>query len=193
MLRYPLNVGFIVFESLEELDLVGPYEVLSCVNEFRKNAVNAFTVAHGSEPVRCAKGLRIIPDYTFETCPPIDTMVIPGGKGRRKAMHDEELLDFVRTRSREAKFVTSVCTGSFILAKAGLLDGKRATTWHGAVEELKRFEKILVCKERVIHDGNIVTAAGVTSGIDMALYLVNLIFGKDIAHKVAEYIEYRKY
>jgi len=193
MLRFPLNVGFIVFESLEELDLVGPYEVLSCVNEFRKNAVNAFTVAHFSEPVRCANGLRILPDYTFETCPPIDIMVIPGGNGRRKAMHDEELLDFVRTRSREAKFVTSVCTGSFILAKAGLLDGKRATTWHGALKELKRFEKILVCKERVIHDGNIVTAAGVSSGIDMALYLVNLIFGKDIADKVAEYIEYKRY
>ena len=193
MLRYPLNVGFIVFENLEELDLVGPYEVLSCVNEFRKNAVNVFTVAHCSEPVRCANGLRIIPDYTFETCPPIDIMVIPGGEGRRKAMHDEELLDFVRTRSREAKLVTSVCTGSFILAKAGLLDGKRATTWHGAVEELKRFEDILVCIERVIHDGNIVTAAGVSSGIDMSLYLVNLIFGKDIADKVAEYIEYRRY
>lgn len=89
MSRYPLRVCFILFDGLEELDLVGPYEVLSCVNAIHEGAVDVFTAAHYRKYVRCANGLRIIPDYTFETCPPIDIMVVPGGEGRRRATRNE--------------------------------------------------------------------------------------------------------
>lgn len=191
-MRKPLNIGFVVFEGLEELDLVGPYEVFSYVSKLIEGAVNTFTVARHAQPIRCFNGLKIVPDYTFEDCPPINVIVIPGGRGRLEAMNDVELLSFVKETARKADYTTSVCTGAFILAKAGLLRGKKATTWHGSLEELRRFGDIEVREERVVHEGRIVTAAGVSSGIDMAFYVVGLIFGRGVADEVAERIEYRR-
>jgi len=187
-----INIGIIIFDGAEELDFVGPYEVFSIMNTLDdEKRVNVFTVAEKKELVRCANNLKVLPDFSFEDAPTIDVLLIPGGDGRRKEMHNENLRDFILRTAETAKYTTSVCTGAFILAEAGLLEGKKATTWKGALNQLDNYDNIEMVNQRFVVEGNIITSAGVTAGMDMSLYLVEALFGSDARRFVAEEIEYK--
>lgn len=186
------TIGIVIFPQVEEMDFVAPFEVLSYINKVQPSSTTVKIIAATLEPVVAFNGLKIVPDYTFEDCPPLDIVVVPGGKGRITSMYDEDLQEFVARHSHTAKYITSVCTGAFILAEANLLRGKVATTHHAALAELRNYAEITVVdNKKVVHVDNIITAAGVTSGLELGFYLLQLLFGKDLAQKVAAGMEYK--
>jgi len=142
--------------------------------------------------VTCAKGLRVLPDETWETAPPLDVLVYPGGRGTRRELADEAVLDWVRGVSTEGTLVASVCTGSLVLAAAGLLDGKPATTHWGSLELLPTLGRDIEVRsdDRFVDTGEVITAAGVSAGIDMALHLVARLHSPERAREVRRYIQY---
>jgi len=186
-----VRVGVLVFAGVEELDFVGPWEVLSYANKLQPGALEMILV--GTETsVTAYNRLRVIPDLTLEQCPQLDILVVPGGKGRLQAMHDQRILQFIRQQAPGLRYLTSVCTGAFLLAEAGLLQGRQATTHFSAIAELQAYPGIEVVPERVVQTGNVICAAGVSSGIDMSLYLLTQLFGEQTAQAVAKNIEYRQ-
>ncbi len=198
-----LNVGIFVFDGVEILDFAGPYEVFSRTRlvpgvESRRSdesaPFNVFTVAKTDALVSATGDLQILPAYSFADAPRIDILVVPGGFGTRALLNDEETLDWIRRVARSAKQTTSVCTGSLLLAKAGLLAGHRATTHWAALDLLHSLDAgVKVDRDaRVVHDG-IITSAGVAAGIDMAFDLVELLFGGEVADETARYIEFRRH
>jgi transcriptional regulator GlxA family with amidase domain len=196
------NVGILIFENVEVLDFAGPYEVFSRTRltpgvESRRSEDSApfrvFTVAARAGPVTATGGLRVIPDYDFATAPGIGILIVPGGFGTRALLGDEGVLDWIRRRAETADFVASVCTGALLLARAGLLAGRRATTHWGAVDTLASLDPtIQVERERRVVEDGIVTSAGVSAGIDMALTMVESVCGRDAAEETAHYIEYHR-
>lgn len=184
-----MKVGVLVFDGVEELDFVGPWEVLSYTNKLRPGSFEMVLVGTYS-PVTAFNGLKVIPDTTIERCHPLDMLIVPGGKGRLHEMHNQTTLDFIRRQHPGLKILASVCTGAFLLAEAGLLDGRRATTHYMALDELRGYGKIDVRTERITRSGNVLCAAGVSSGMDLALYIVGELFGSDLPPEVARRIEY---
>lgn len=184
-----VTVGILLFPQVEELDFVGPYEVLSYINKIRPGSTVVLLVAETPEPVAAFNGMRIIPDATFADCPPLDVIVAPGGKGRLAAMRNPAILDFIRSRQGNAKYTASVCTGAFLLAEAGMLAGRKATTYHTAFAELAAYS-VEVVPAKVVRDGAIITAGGVSSGLELGFYLLRVLFGADLAQEVARRIEY---
>ncbi|EAX47369.1 ThiJ/PfpI domain protein [Thermosinus carboxydivorans Nor1] len=185
-----VTIGILIFPQVEELDFVGPFEVLSYPNKLRSESTKVLTVAETINPVQAFNGLKVIPDIDFANCPPLDIIVVPGGKGRMKAMHDPAIRDFILQQAKTARYITSVCTGAFILAEAGILDGKRATTYFAALPELAGYPAIHPVKSKVVQDGSVITAAGVSSGLELGFYLLKLLFGREFAQEVAAKIEY---
>ena len=184
-----LTIGILIFPDAEELDFVGPFEVLSFVNKVRPESSRVLFVSKTAEPVRAYNGMRVLPDVTLDACPQLDIMVIPGGQGRRQAMKDPVILEFIQRQEPLARHITSVCTGSFVLAEAGLLTGKKATTYHEYYEDLAAYS-IEVVKDKVVPQGKIITAGGVSSGIELGFYLLRELFGVEVSQKVADKIEY---
>jgi len=184
-----LTVGILLFPQVEELDFVGPFEILSYVNKIRPESTKVLLIAEMAEPVEAFNGMRVIPDVTMEECPQLDILVAPGGKGRYAAMKNIAIQKFIQKQAQKAKYITSVCTGAFLLAEAGLLKNKRATTYHTAFAELAAYS-VQVLPEKVVRENNIITAAGVSSGIELGLYLLKEEFGAAVAQEVADKIEY---
>lgn len=180
----PRRIGMLIFPRLTQLDMTGPYEVLARLPDTKVDLV-AMTM----DPVTTDRGMQIVPTVTYETCPPLDIVMVPGGPGQQDLMEDEAALSFLRRQAAQAKYVTSVCTGSLVLAAAGLLKGKRATSHWAAVEHLPLMGAIAV-REQVVIDGTIVTGAGVTSGIDFALKLAAILDGEQVAREIQLQIEY---
>jgi len=178
------SIGMLLFPRLTQLDLTGPYEVLA-----RLPDADVHLVAHTLDPVATDRGLTVVPTTTFARCPPLDVVMVPGGPGQQALMDDDEVLDFLRAQAQHAKYVTSVCTGSLVLGAAGLLRGKRATCHWAALEHLPLLGAIPV-QERVVVDGNVVTGAGVASGIDFALALAAILAGETVAREIQLQIEY---
>ena len=179
------NVGFVIFPDLTQLDFTGPLQVLA---RLPQSAIHI--IAKSAAPVPSDCGLGLVPTTTFANCPPLDLMCIPGGaRGVAKAIRDREILEFVCSQAKSAKYVTSVCTGAFVLGVAGLLKGRRATT-HWAYTDLLSLVGATHEKARVVTDGNLITAGGVTSGIDFALTLVAEIAGRSTAEQIQLAIEY---
>lgn len=178
------QIGMLIFPRMTQLDMTGPYEVLA-----RTPNSTVHLVARTLEPVATDRGLKIVPTVTYETCPPLEVVMVPGGPGQQDLMEDEAALGFLRRQAAGAKYVTSVCTGSLVLGAAGLLKGKRATCHWGALEHLKLLGAIPV-SERVVVDGNVVTGAGVTSGIEFALQLAAILEGEQAARDIQLQIEY---
>jgi len=178
------RIGMLIFPRLTQLDMTGPYEVLARLPDTKVDLV-----AKTLDPVTTDRGMQIVPTVTYETCPPLDIVMVPGGPGQQDLMEDEEALSFLRRQAAQAKYVTSVCTGSLVLAAAGLLKGRRATSHWAAVEHLPLMGAIPV-REQVVIDGNIVTGAGVTSGIDFALKLAAILDGEQVAREIQLQIEY---
>ena len=184
-----ITAGILIFPHVEELDFIGPFEVLSYVNKISPDSIKVLLAADSLVPVRAFNGLKVLPDTVFGDCPPLDVLVIPGGKGRLTAMKDPVIREFILTQARTARYVTSVCTGAFLLAAAGLLNGKKATTYHTAFDELASFG-VTVTPAKVVRDGAIITAGGVSSGLELGFYLLRELFGAATAQEVAEKIEY---
>jgi transcriptional regulator GlxA family with amidase domain len=188
-----LNIGIAVFEGAEELDWAGPWEVLSAwASGWPDDGVEVFTVADGEGPVRCAKGLRVLADHTWETAPSLDVLVLPGGRGTRAQLGDESVRDRMRRLAAQGTLMTSVCTGSLVYADAGLLDGRPATTHWGSLEALAQLGTGIEVRpdDRFVDDGDVITAAGVSAGIDMALHLVARLQSPERARGVRRYIQY---
>jgi cyclohexyl-isocyanide hydratase len=185
-----IKVGVLIFPQVEELDFVGPFEVLSYINKIQSNSTKLLLVAETTTVIPASNGMRVVPDITFADCPQLDILVVPGGKGRLQAMHNAEIKNFIVEQAKQAKYITSVCTGAFILAEASLLQGKQATTYHTAFSELATYPHLSVEKTKVVHDGNIITSGGVSSGIELGFYLLKILFGLELAQAVAAKIEY---
>jgi transcriptional regulator GlxA family with amidase domain len=185
-----LTTGILVFPDAEELDFVGPYEVFTMARLGREED-RVVTIAERAEPVRCAKGLRVLPDHGFADAPPLDVLLVPGGQGTRKEVANPALIDWLRKAAVPCTWVTSVCTGTLLLHEAGLARGKRVTTHWGFVETLRQRGDIEVLeKVRFVRDGRLVTSAGVSAGIDMALWLVGQIYGVPHARHTQRLMEY---
>jgi cyclohexyl-isocyanide hydratase len=178
------NIGFVIFPDLTQLDFTGPLQVLNRLPESKTHIV-----AKSLEPVPSDCGLSLVPTVTFRDCPQLDLICVPGGFGVVRAMTDPETVDFVKRQATAASYVTSVCTGAFVLGAAGLLAGRRATT-HWAYTDLLPAVGATFEKARVVWDGDVVTAGGVTSGIDFALQIVARIAGEDVAQAIQLGIEY---
>lgn len=174
----------LIFPQMTQLDMTGPYEVLARLPDTKVELV-----ARTLDPVTTDRGMQIVPTVTYASCPPLDVIMVPGGPGQQGLMEDEVALAFLRKQAATAKYVTSVCTGSLVLGAAGLLKGKRATSHWAALEHLKPLGAIPV-SEKVVVDGNIVTGAGVTSGIDFALSLAAILEGEQTAREIQLQIEY---
>jgi cyclohexyl-isocyanide hydratase len=179
-----LQAGFLIFPRIQLLDLAGPFDVLTGLPD-----VAAHLVGKTPDTVVSTSGLRLAPDYTFASCPPLDILCVPGGNGITDLLNDQDTLDFVRRQAEHASYLTSVCTGTLLLGTAGLLRGRRATT-HWAFHELLETLGATPEKARIVRDGNLITGGGVTAGIDFALSLAAELAGATEAQAIQLELEY---
>ena len=197
-----INVAILIFDNVEVLDFAGPFEVFSRTRltpgvESRRSEESApfrvFTIAKTREPITATGGLVVVPQHGFAGTPRIDLLIVPGGFGTRALLHDTETLDWIRETAAKARQVASVCTGALLLGKAGLLQGRRATTHWASLDLLDSLGAGVTVERssRVVDDG-VITSAGVASGIDMSFYIVETVFGRAVADETARYIEYRR-
>lgn len=184
------TIGVMIFENAEELDFVGPWEVFAAAARMNEKD-RVVMIAERNEEIRCAKGMIVRPQTTFADAPMLDVIVVPGGDGRRAQQKNPAALEWIRSVGAQASWVTSVCTGAFLLADAGFLTGKRATTHWSRIDEFKaRGDVEVVERTRFVRQGNVITAAGVSAGIDMSLFVVGQLHGPAFARDVQRYIEY---
>jgi transcriptional regulator GlxA family with amidase domain len=185
-----MKFGFLLFPDAEELDLVGPWEIINVWRKYKGGPEHCFTVSQAGGEIRFAKGMRIVADYSFVDCPQLDYLLIPGGQGTRTEVSNIDLLEFVRKQAASCKEILSVCTGSFLLQAAGLLNHRKATTHWGSLDRLRALPGVRVTEKRFVRDGNVWSAAGVSAGIDLALALVADQAGEEVAGEVQLYAEY---
>ncbi len=185
-----MNFGVLIFPNVEELDFVGPWEMLGMWNKVAGVPENRLIVAQSTEPMICAKGLSINPHVSFGECPALDFLLVPGGEGTRKEVENQVLINFIAEQSKHCKAVLSVCTGSFLLHRAGLLSGKKATTHWNSLDRLRALGDVNVVEERIVNDGNIWTSAGVSAGIDLMLAFIASFAGEKTAGAVKFGAEY---
>jgi len=184
------TIGILLFDDVEELDFVGPWEVFTGAKMIAPGD-HIVTIAEHDRPIRCAKGMRVLPDHTFANAPALDVVLVPGGIGTRREVSNPVVIDWLRKVGGEATWVTSVCTGALLLHEAGFARGKRVTTHWAFVPQLRERGDVTVLDgPRYVRDGNVVTAAGVSAGIDMALWLVGQLHDPETARKTQRYIQY---
>ena len=187
------TIAIALFPDVEELDFAGPWEVLSFWSRvWPDDGASVFTVASSLDPIVCAKGLRVLPDHTWESAPPFDVLVYPGGMGTRPQLGDEAVRSRVRGLADRGVLMTSVCTGSLVYADAGLLDGRPATTHWGSLDKLASLGQDIEVRpdDRFVDSGEVITASGVSAGIDMALHLVRRLHSEERAKEVRRGIQY---
>ena len=184
------NIGIVLDPVFEEREAIGPFEVFGMMSKIDPEW-RVVTIAQQAGPVPSLSRLKVVADHSFDDAPALDVILLPGGLGSRKAMDDPQMIDFVRKAGEKAGWVTSVCTGAMLLHRAGFLYGRRATTHWGAIWELRSLGDVEVLEDaRWVVDGNVVTSAGVSAGIDMALYLVSLLKDASTARAVQKMMEY---
>lgn len=192
------GVGILIFDDVEVLDFCGPFEVFSVTRldeAKRREEPSPFEVvliAESPGVVTTTGGMKVTPDYTFEDCPKLDVLVVPGGWGTRREAENQRIISFIRKRAPEVAKLTSVCTGSLLLATAGLLDGLHATShWRFLDQMRESFPKVAIEDDQhVVEDGNVITSAGIAAGIDMALRVVERYHGEKIARATSRHMEY---
>jgi transcriptional regulator GlxA family with amidase domain len=196
------KVAILMFDDVEVLDFAGPFEVFAVTSElnssdslpdsFASRPFIVFTVAENPGAVNARNGLSINPDYTISDCPPPDILIVPGGIGTRKLINNSVIINWIATCAQTAELVLSVCTGSLLLAKAGLLEGLAATTHHKALELLRELapHTTVIENQRFVDNGKIITSGGIAAGIDMSLYVVSKLLGKQQAEQTAAHMEY---
>jgi transcriptional regulator GlxA family with amidase domain len=185
--------AILVFDDLEGLDFCGPFEVFSVANRFTDSpAFKVLTVAEKTGPILTRGGLSVNPHHQFADCPVPDILLVPGGQGTRKEMHNSALIEWIGQMSSKAELVLSVCTGALLLAKAGLLDGLEATTHHEAIDLLRQTapKAIVPAGRRFVDNGKVICSAGIAAGIDMSLHVLTRLVGKEVAEKTARQMEY---
>ncbi|MFL5424690.1 MAG: DJ-1/PfpI family protein [Myxococcales bacterium] len=191
------TIGIVVFDDAEELDFVGPWEVFCSAGMMIERGdapgaqpLKAVLIAEKAGPVRCAKGMRVLPDATFTEAPPLDLVLVPGGMGTRREANNQGMLAWLREIAPRCRFVTSVCTGALLLHEAGISRGRRVATHFNFVEQLRARGANVLTNVRYVEDGNLISAAGVSAGIDMSLWLVGQLVDPKFARKVQRWIEY---
>jgi len=185
------TIGLLIFDGAEELDFVGPWEVFTMAAKVRDD-IRVVTIAERAAPVACAKGMRVLPDHTLADAPQLDVVMVPGGIGTRREVDNPVVIDWLRRIAPGLRWVTSVCTGALLLCEAGLARGRRVTTHWAFIEDLrKRYPDVeVLAGVRYVRDENVCTAAGVSAGIDLALWLTGQIWGIDTARKTQRAMEY---
>jgi transcriptional regulator GlxA family with amidase domain len=185
-----MRVGILIFDDVEELDFVGPLEVFGIAAKL-KGGIDTVTLSKTGKQIEGRYGLRVQPDHSFADCPPLDLMIIPGGRGAREQVrYDSETIAFIKVHAKRAQ-IASVCTGAIVLAAAGVLDGKKATTHWSALDLLRQYSKVQVTDGvRFVRDGNMATSAGISAGMDLALEIVRELHGEQTAEDVAREMEY---
>lgn len=188
------TVGILLFDDVEVLDFAGPYEVLSVTEgENTDKLFNVVTISEKGQLIRARNGLKVEPDYHFDNHPELDIVVVPGGYGAREVeSKNPVVVEWVKQQNDRVQKMTSVCTGSFILGEAGLLDGKSATTHWTALDRMeKAFPNVTVKRDvKFVDQGHLITSAGISAGIEMALHLVAVLYGKETAANTAKHMEY---
>jgi len=193
-----ITVGILIYDDVEVLDLTGPYDVF-CLTRLKEKPEFAdpspfeiFLISEYPRPVTAMGGMKVLPDHTFEDCPMLDILVVPGGLGERWEHNNHVIHHFLRTRSKKVKTLASVCTGAFFLGKAGLLNERKATTHTLSLNRMREaFPDARVIEDkRFVEDGNIITSAGISAGIDMSLHIVSKYLGEDVARLTAREMEY---
>ena len=191
------TIGIVVFDDAEELDFVGPWEVFCSAGMMIERGeapgaqpLKAVLIAEKTGAVRCAKGMRVLPDATFADAPPLDLVLVPGGMGTRREANNQGMLAWLREIAPRCRFVTSVCTGALLLHEAGISRGRRVATHFNFVEQLRARGANVLTNVRFVEDGNLISAAGVSAGIDMSLWLVGQLVDPKFARKVQRWIEY---
>jgi len=192
-----LTIGILIFADVEVLDFCGPFEVFSTARrpgepDDDKQVFNVLTIAEQKGTIRCRGGLLVQPHHAFDNHPPLDILIVPGGRGTRALTDHRATLDWISTQAASVSLLTSVCTGAGLLGAAGLLEGKRATTHWGAIDWLKQLAPTTTVLENVrfVDEGELVTSAGVSVGIDMSLHIVERLCGPEIARHTARELEY---
>ncbi len=183
------TVAILIHDGVELLDFSGPGEVFAAAEGFE-----VYTVASSEKPIMSQGFVKVVPEHTFDSAPKADIIVLPGGK-TNIPLADAKVMAWLRETGNEAEVVMSVCTGAFLLAEVGMLDGAKATTWHGAIDSLRKAapKTEILENTRFVDNGAIVTTAGVSAGIDGALHIVSRFRGKAAAAKTARYMEYDKW
>jgi transcriptional regulator GlxA family with amidase domain len=181
--------GFLMFDRYEELDLIGPWEMATMWRDYARGP-HCVTVSQNGGAVRCAKGLTTLSDHSFDTCPRLDYLLVPGGISAFEEVDNAALIGWLSARAKECKHVLSVCTGSFLLHAAGLLDGRKATTHWKAIDQFKSLNGVAAEDRRWVRDGNVWTSAGVSAGIDLTLGFIAAVDGEKAAEIVQKNAEY---
>jgi len=190
--RAGVRIAIAVFEGAEELDFAGPWEVLAAWRFLYPDDLELMMIGEDTTPVTCAKGMRVVPDTSWKELGDIDVLVYPGGRGTRAQLGDETIRSRLRGLRQQGTLMTSVCTGALVYADAGLLDGQPATTYWSAFGELLPLGRDIAPRpdDRFVDNGDVITAAGVSAGIDMALHLVGRLGSPEKAREVRRYIQY---
>ncbi|MED3329890.1 DJ-1/PfpI family protein [Bacillus thuringiensis] len=187
------SVGIFLFNEVEVLDFAGPFEVFSVTEVNEEKPFTVYTVSENGEMITARNGLKVQPDYSIENLPPVDILIIPGGLGARKyEIKNEIVIKWIRQQMKEVKLMTSVCTGALLLAKAGLLEGLKATTHWASIEKFKNeFKNVEVIENvKFVDEGHIITSAGISAGINMAFHIVKNLLGVHVAEDTAKRMEY---
>ncbi|MCB2100644.1 MAG: DJ-1/PfpI family protein [Rhodobacterales bacterium] len=188
-----ITFGILAFDGMEELDAIGPYEVLGFAAGLKPDDARVVMISKDGGPVRCAKGLGVAVDHAFTDAPPLDVVIVPGGIGARTtALKDGDIIAWIAATAATATWTCSVCTGAFLLDAAGLTKGRRVTTYHDKIDLLRRVgtDVTVLDDVRYVRDGQVVTSAGVSAGMDMTLWLVGQIWDPAFARAVQRGIEY---
>ena len=185
-----MNFGILVFPNVEELDFIGPWEILGLWKKYAGGPENCLILGQTPDSVTCANGLSNNPHVSFASCPVLDFMLVPGGRVTRREVDNKVIIDFITEQAKSCMAVLSVCTGSFLLHSAGLLSGKKATTHWNSLDRLRALGDTIVIEERFVRDGNIWCAAGVSAGIDTMLAFVESFADEQTAGTVQFAAEY---
>ena len=184
------NIGVLLYPNVQAMDVIGPWEVLSFWKMISKIPIHLFLIAQNDSLVACDNQITLTPHCDFAHSPKLDCLIVPGGRGRLEQVNNDELISFIKRQTIQCQYILSVCTGMFLLQKAGLLDGKSATTYWRALPELRLFKQVNVVEERIVKNGKLWTAGGISSGIDLALELIADVAGKEVAGQVQLLFEY---
>jgi len=184
------SVGVLVFPGVEELDFVGPWEMLTMWRTYADGPSDIFTVAEATSVLSCAKGLKIVPDKTLKDCGQVDVLLVPGGFAALDVAKNNDVISFIKRQAKGASYILSVCSGAFILAAAGLLAGKKATTHWKALKQLAAIDGVELVETRFVSDGSVWTSGGVSAGVDMTLAFIAHAAGEDAASIVQLNAEY---
>lgn len=187
------NVGILIFNDVEVMDFCGPFEVFSVADKVNQdNPFNVFTISEKLDPVYAANNLCVNAKYSIDNCPELDILIIPGGQGARREINNKTILDWIKSNYPRLELLLTVCTGSAIVGKCGLLNGMTVTTHHAALDLLRKAapDAKVVSGKRYIDNGKIITSGGVSSGIDMSLYVIGKLLGEETVQKTIDLMEY---